>query len=320
MNYQEKFEITNNNASYFADQFDILITGYRDDEDERHSYFRKSISKFKGKIYSFDTCENSEVFNYKIETPEGEIIQKVDNKSLIPDLQSLLNDSGFEGARVCVDITTLKHGILFLLVYLLMKEIKPAKLLAAYTEPAEYLKRKKTVIGETEEYELYDKIMGSSKGVPGFVKHQSNRDILLIAPMGFESQRLQTIYENLNPKKLIPIVGFPSFVPGWNLTAIKMNYLVLKGADCCDWVKPCEASSPFEMRNLLNDEFHRYSHQYDIYISPLGTRPHCLGAAIFASQNPSVYLIYDFPVEKKYRSYSVLKANVYDLTKYIIDG
>jgi hypothetical protein len=317
MNYQEKFDLTENNSSYFSQQFDILVMGFREEEDERHSYIRKSLHDYKGIVYSFDTCENADKFHYKIETYKGKIIEQTENKSLIPDLQNLLKKKEFQGANVCIDITTLKQGILFLLIKLLIREIKPARLFAAYTEPKEYKKRSISIVGETEEFDLYDRIMGSSIGVPGFIKHQSSNDILLIAPMGFDCQRLQTIYENLKPKKIIPIVGFPSFVPGWNITAIKTNYMVLKSAGCFDMVKPCEAASPFELYELLTEEFHRYNNSYDIYISPLGTRPHCLGAAIFVSKNPSSYLIYDFPIEKKYRSDNILKADIYNLSRFI---
>lgn len=316
MSYQEKFEMTQENGAYFSDQFDTLITGWRDENDERHNRFLSYLSTFKGRIISFDTCENSERLNCRIRNTDGTIVE-VKDKSLIPDLQSFLVNEGISGADVCVDITTLKHGILFLITTLLINAVKPARFFAAYTEPAIYRKREKFDIGETEEFDLYDKIIGSSNPVPGFNKTQSPRDILLVASMGFDSQRLQTIYENLKPKKIVPVVGFPSFVPGWNLTAIKMNYMVLKGAECFDGIRSCASASPFEMYNLLSEEFQRYNRQYDIYISPLGTRPHCLGAALFASKNKSAYLVYDFPVEKKFRSEKVLKTYIYNLSKYI---
>jgi hypothetical protein len=317
MNYQEKFEITPENASYFSQQFDILITGWKDEDDVRHNYLKKSLPDFKGLIYSFDTCENAEKFSYKIESNDGNLIEQVESKSLIPDLEKLLRDRKITGSFLCVDITTLKQGIIFLLTNILINRIKPARFLAAYTEPADYKKRTKAELGENEEFDLYFKIVGCRNPVPGFIKPQSSRDIMLIAPMGFDSQRLQTIYEDIKPKRIVPVVGFPSFVPGWNLTAIKMNYMVLKGAECFDMVETCEAASPFEMYKLLEREFHRHTHNYDIYVSPLGTRPHCLGAALFVSRNRSAYLIYDFPVEKKFRSESVLKLNIYNVSKYI---
>jgi hypothetical protein len=289
----------------------------REQEDQRHANFRKLLNGYKGQIYEMDTCENAEKLHYKVEGWDGTLLEQEKDKLLIPDLQSLLSKNKFQGANICIDITALKQGILFLLTRLLLNNIKPARLFAAYTEPTEYKKKKLFTLGQTEEYDLYDKIIGTSSGVPGFIKHRGLNDILLIAPLGFDSQRLQTIYEDLKPKKIIPVVGFPSFIPGWNLTAIKMNFMILKSAECFDLVKTCEAASPFAMFDLLNEEFHRHNAEFDIYISPLGTRPHCLGAAIFVAKNPSVYLIYDFPVEKLHRSESVLKTDIYHLSKYI---
>lgn len=317
MSYQEKFDITPQNASYFSKQFDILITGWRDKDDDRHNNLKNILTGFKGLIYSFDTCENAQKFHYKIETHDGDLIKEVEGKTLIPDLEKFLRENNLSGSNLCVDITTLQQGILFLLTKLLINRVKPARFFAAYTEPTEYKKRKISELGENEEFDLYDKIVGCRNPVPGFIKPQSSRNIMLIAPMGFDSQRLQTIYEDIKPKRILPVIGFPSFVPGWNLTAIKMNYLVLKGAECFDMVETCEAASPFEMFKLLEKEFHRHTHNFDIYISPLGTRPHCLGAALFVSRYSSAYLIYDFPVEKKYRSESVLKTNIYNVSKFI---
>ena len=316
MNYQEKYSLTDNNIAYFSKQFDILITGKREG-DERHSYFKNSLKNFKGKYYSFDVCDIADRFYYKIEKYDGELLDEGKDKSLIPDLQKLLKKEKFQGAKICIDITTLKQGVLFLLIKLLINNLRPARLFVAYTEPKEYKRRAHRTIGEIEEFDLYEQIIGSSNSVPGFIKQRSSNDILLVSPIGFDSQRLQTIYENLKPKEIIPIVGFPSFVPGWNITAIKANFMILKSAECFDAVKTCESASPFKLFDLLTEIFHRYNGQYDIYISPLGTRPHCLGAAIFATKNPSAYLIYDFPVEKKYRSKEVLKTNIYNISKYI---
>lgn len=317
MNFQEKFKLDCQSSPYFSKEFDILITGLREDSDERHSFFKRSLTNFSGQIYSFDTCENAEQFSYKIEDADGVILEDISGKSLIPDLEKLLKAKDFQGGKICIDITTIKQSLLFLLIKLFVRDVKPSLLFAGYTEPTEYKKRKTTAIGDNEEYDLYDRIIGSSKGVPGFIKSQSQNPILLVAPIGFDSQRLQTIYENLKPKKMIPIIGFPSFIPGWNLTAIKMNYMVLRSSNSVDMIETCEAASPFEIYNLLQEIYHRHISDYDIYISPLGTRPHCLGAALFAARNPSVFLVYDFPLEKKFRSESILKANIYHISNYL---
>lgn len=317
MSYQEKFEITENNIAYLGTTFDILITGVLEEENPRHTNFKNKLITFSGSIIVLNTCENAETLDYTIEDTSGNVVDNKSNLTLIPGLENLLKSKQVDTSKVCIDITNLKQGILFLLINLLINKVKPARLFASYTEPKEYKKKEKFGIGETEEYDLYRELIGSSNPVPGFTKPQTSRDILLLAPIGFDSQRLQTMYENLKPKRIIPIVGFPSFIPGWNLTAIKMNYLILKDADCYDDVISCESASPFKLYDLLKEEFHRNNRNYDVYISPLGTRPHCLGAALFVSKNRSCYLVYDFPVEKKYRSHNILKTNFYDISKYI---
>lgn len=315
MLYQEKFELNDLSTDFFSSQFDFLITGFRDEDDIRHNHIYKSLHTFKGKILSLDVCNNADKLSYKLES--GIEIESNSNQSLIPDLETLLKRLDVKFSSVCVDITNLKQGVLFLLIKILLKTNKPKALFAAYTEPGAYKQKVVKGIGEIEEFDLYSEIIGSSKGVPGFNKHRGNKPILLIASMGFDCQRLQTIYENLKPKKLIPVVGFPSFIPGWNLTAIKMNFMILKSAYSFDMIEPSEAASPFDFFELLKKTHDLYVSNYDIYISPLGTRPHCLGAALFASLYPSTYLIYDFPVEKKFRSENVLKSNIYNLSKYI---
>src|SRR4051812_29027113 len=104
MEYQEKFTIVEANESFFANQFDILITGMRQKEDERHSYIRKILKSYRGIVYSFDTCENADKFSYKLEKDNGELIEEIENKSLIPDLHILLKKGGFQGGNICIDI------------------------------------------------------------------------------------------------------------------------------------------------------------------------------------------------------------------------
>lgn len=315
LKFQEKYKFDNLSQSYFSSQFDLIILG-RDNDEERHRYFINSLTEYQGKILRIDTCDETEKLIYNLyscidcrEIEQGE-------KSLIPDLETLLKKIKISSCKVCVDITGLKQGILFLLIKLLTTQHKPSQLFAAYTEPTEYTKRSFSIY-DSEEFDLYDKIIGITKAVPGFVKRRGSKKPLLVAPIGFDSQRLQSINENLKPEKIIPIVGFPSFMPGWNITAIKMNYYVLKNTQCYDYIESCEAASPFAIYNVLKEIYNQYIERYDIYIAPLGTRPHSLGAALFASIMPSCYLIYDFPIEKKFRSNKVLRASVYHLSRFI---
>lgn len=319
MIYQEKFDLDQSSATYFSSQIDVLICGLRDDaaRDERFNYVRQSLTGFRGMIFNLGTNESAELFEYEVRDWKNEVLDKQDNLTLIPGLKKFLSLQNISGSSVCIDITCLSQPIIFLLVKLLLSEVKPKRLFASYTEPRKYL-RVSQVLTDDEEFDLYEEIKGCNYSVPGFSKINRNKDELLVAPFGFERQRLISIYENVEPRGgLIPILGFPSFVPGWDLTALYMNYKVISDADSEQKIKFCEASSPFGIFSLLKTLYDNYSAKYRILLAPLGTRPHALGAAIFATKFRECHLIYDFPIEKKFRSESILKSSIYHLSNFI---
>jgi hypothetical protein len=319
MIYQEKFELNQNSADYFSDQFDLMIMGLKKDSsrDERCSHVKAMLKGFRGGLIYLGTNDSAEEFEYEVRDYQDNLLDKQQNLTLIPGLKRFLQMQSISDHSVCIDITCLSHPILFLLIKTFLSEIKPRKLFACYTEPKKYLKTSR-VLTDEEEFDLYDEIVGCNYSVPGFSKINRNENELLIAPFGFERQRLISIYENVEPKGgLIPILGFPSFVPGWDLTALYMNYKVLSDAESEQKIRSCDASCPFEMYEQLAEVYKIYSKDFRLLLAPLGTRPHALGIAIFATKHRECHLIYDFPVEKDYRSESVLKSNIYHLSNYI---
>lgn len=315
----EKFDLNNDSSVYFSSQIDFLICGYRDTtiEDDRANYVR-SLIKHKGDTYYFNTDDDANELSFHIVDKEDNVIDQQDGLNLIPDLRKILNDNNANQANICIDITYLKQPILFLLIKLLVSEIKPKKLFAAYTAPKEYKKVNHINVGE-EEYELYDRIVGCNYSLPGFAKINRNDNELLVAPFGFERQRLLSLYENVEPKGgLIPIMGYPPVIPGWNLTSLYMNYNVLLASSSEGKVMHCDACCPFELYEVLETIYNNNLDEYKILLAPLGTRPHSLGCALFASLNPQqCHLIYDFPIEKAFRSTGVLKSFIYHLSNYI---
>jgi hypothetical protein len=319
MIYQEKFDLDSSSSEYFSNQIDILVCGLREDasRDERCNFVKEQLSNFKGIILFFGTNESAETFEYEVRDHENNVIDKQNNLTLIPGLKKFLANQNIHSSRVCIDITCLSQPILFLLIKLFLSEIKPKRLYASYTEPKKYLKVSR-VLTDDEEFALYDQIVGCNYSVPGFSKINRNSNELLVAPFGFERQRLISMYENVEPKGgLIPILGFPSFIPGWDLTALYMNYKVLSDAESEQKIKFCEAASPFGIFNVLKDIYDTYSSDFRILLAPLGTRPHALGIAIFATKYKESHLIYDFPVEKTFRSEKVLKSSIFHLSNFI---
>jgi len=319
MIYQQKFDLDEYSSEYFAEEIEILICGLREDSanDERCKYVHRQLKGFKGAIFYLRTNESAESLEYEVRDASNNLLEKQDNLTLIPDLKKFLNLKNINSYSVCIDITCLSQPILFLLIKLLLSETKPKKLFASYTEPKKYMKMSR-VLSDEEEFDLYEQIVGNNYSVPGFSKINRNDNEILVAPFGFERQRLISVFENVEPKGgLIPILGFPSFVPGWDLTALYMNYKVLSDAESEQKVRFAEAASPFGIYKVLKDIHNTYSSDFNLLLAPLGTRPHALGIAIFATKHRNCHLIYDFPVEKVFRSEKVLKSSIYHLSQFI---
>ncbi len=330
MEYQDKFEINKTNGAYFGSKVDILILGGARIENDRNCQSTSLFADgFKGIIIYFETNKEQNNFSMTLVNKENTIIEKLDNKLITPGLRRffkqhfIFNQYKIYNSNICIDITSLPHILIFSLFKVFVKEIKPKNLFAAYTEPDSYIKlnseRNNSCIDD-EEFDLYEEILGLNYSIEGFSKIKRVADDLLIASLGFERQRLLALFEKVEPRGgLIPIIGFPSFKPGWNITALNMNYKVIEDANSEGYIETCESSSPFEIYSRLKSIYNQKSDNYNIMIAPFGTRPNCLGATIFALRHKGCQLVFDFPVEKNYRSNGLSKTYFYILSSFLIE-
>jgi hypothetical protein len=323
MIFQEKYELNHRTSEFFGQSFELLILGGEKlTSDIRTCNVKNKLPLFNGRVLYLRTDEKAEMLQYDLTDAQGEDISSGIDLHLIPDLRKLLRTLEVNQLTICIDITCLQQALIFLLTRILVNELKPKNFYAAYTEPEDYINRQHSGTSqeeEGEEYELYDRIIGLNYTVPGFAKISRTERSLLVASVGFEKQRLLSIVENIEPSDgVIPVVGFPSFAPGMNLTSLFMNYKVLEDTSTEGMIETCEASSPFAFYNILESLYRKKEANQEILVAPLGTRPHCLGAALFVTRHSGFHLIYDFPVEKTYRSSGVLKSNIYFLFNYLV--
>jgi hypothetical protein len=284
---------------------------------------------FNGITIFMSANKEQDKFSLNAINKENELLISVEEELIIPELRrffkqyEIFHTYEIHKSNVCIDITSMPHVLIFNLCKIFIKEIKPRNLFAAYTEPLSYNKNtfeRSCSCLDDEEFDLYDEILGLNYSVNGFTEIKRVDDDLLVASLGFERQRLLALYEKFEPKGgLIPIIGFPAFKPGWNITSLNMNYKVLEDANAEGYIETCESSSPFDIYSKLKDIYNKKSSKYNIMIAPFGTRPHCLGATIFALRHKGCQLVYDFPIEKIFRSAGVEKTYIYVLSTYLIE-
>lgn len=217
-------------------------------------------------------------------------------------------------ASIYVDITGLSHAVWAPLLRAAIESGKPVSVV--YAEPASYsFSRTPT---EAEIFDLSAEIRDILP-LPGFVTlaEPTEEDKVVFVPLlGFEGRRLAYVLEKVQPpmKTTIPIVGVPGFRMEYpfhtylgNRNILKINNLYLR-------IRYAVANSASDVYCQLV-EIARENPDCLIKIAPIGTKPHALGAVLFAlhSKQPTE-LIYDHPIRKPRRTVGSANILVYNVS------
>jgi hypothetical protein len=216
---------------------------------------------------------------------------------------------------VYVDITGIRHHVWAPL-------IKSAlgcglRVMAVYVEPAKY--RPSLTPTEGEIYDLSERISGISP-IPGFTSFtESNDSVCFIPLLGFEGTRVAYLIEHVQPpsENIIPIVGVPGFSPEYPFAAYLGNRSALLETQSWKNIRYAIANCPFSLFYALEDIAAERSGQ-QLKIAPIGTKPHALGAVMYAIVNPApVELIYDHPIRKNERTEGTARLLVYHVSSFM---
>lgn len=168
---------------------------------------------------------------------------------------------------------------------------------------------------------VYD--LSSGRGIeplPGFARLGRRRDEEgFFAPLlGFEGARLKHIFdqEEVEASRTRPIIGSPGFRMEYPAYTYMANRDVLELDSMDRRVEFAKASCPFEAYRAI-ERIHNRSRDKHFRIAPIGTKPHALGAVLYAILNqPAVEIVYDHPVHSKGRTSGSRGVYVYDVSAF----
>ncbi|RLJ98801.1 hypothetical protein [Tenacibaculum discolor] len=303
----------------FVESIDIVLFG---NSKELRAQRIPSLlkDKFNGQAFSLNydvEFEKYTIEEVNITSPtREEELQKI-GKDLVSNFLTDLKAIGIDNKTILVDITSLKHPIVFYLIYILKKSFQPKRLFFCYTEPEGYEKKYENEFDV--KFDLTEKFHQANT-LPGFLRlQQHDKEKLLVAILGFEGSRFSKAFEEVSPakRKTYTVVGFPSFHPNWQYYVYSKNESTLAQSQARELIERTTANEPFGVYNILR-EIKRNNENNEITIAPLGTKPHSLGVSMFAADNEDVQLYYDFPSHgKKIRTEGIGKSLLYNLTEYI---
>lgn len=116
------------------------------------------------------------------------------------------------------------------------------------------------------------------------------------------------------PPPVIPVVGAPGFQINYPAITVACNQLFLRGFDCNTDIRLAKASCPFEAYDTLASIRKDFPNHY-LYIAPIGTRPHALGALQYAIEHEDhCEILFDHPVRQLNRTSGQGLIHVYDFS------
>jgi hypothetical protein len=224
---------------------------------------------------------------------------------------SILRDCGRRG--LYLDITGLPHHIWAPLV----RAARVANLVTriVYVEPGGY-KYSRTPT-EADIFDLSEETRGVSP-LPGFANllRVDDSNALFVPLLGFEGARFAHLLEQVQPDRenIYPIIGVPGFRVMYPFFTYQGNRNPLLSTRAWHNARYARANCPFSLYYTLA-EISRLMPGHFLRIAPIGTKPHALGAVLYALDNPlTTELVYDHPVRKAKRTEGTARVCLYDIT------
>ncbi len=186
-----------------------------------------------------------------------------------------------------------------------------------YVEPKSYTYSPTPKSGEF--FDLSEKILGFSP-IPTFAKLSARRaeENILVALLGFEGVRFRHLIERIEPSErdIVPIIGVPGFELEYPFHTYEGNTLVLSSTRSWQRVIYLDASCPFALFSFLEGLYAELDGRH-LQIATIGTKPHALGAMMFAINHERVELIYDHPVRRKGRTSGAANCHLYGVSRFL---
>jgi hypothetical protein len=220
---------------------------------------------------------------------------------------------------IYLDITGLAHHVWAPLLRAAISLNK--RLIGVYVEPGDY--RPSSTPTEGEIFDLSERIEGIAP-IPGFARLAEARESesCFIPLLGFEGTRFSFLIENVQPQgtKIFPIIGVPGFRPEYPFYTYQGNKGSLLSTRAWKNVRYAQANCPFSLFYTLKEIASLFPRDI-LKIAPIGTKPHALGAVLFAlASSRTVELVYDHPIRKPTRTAGKSRLLLYELSALPLAG
>lgn len=187
-----------------------------------------------------------------------------------------------------------------------------------YMEPRTYKLSKHPQRGSL--YDLSERTEGL-RPLPTFasLRPDTAREVILAPLLGFEGARFGQIVSHVEPAlgRTFPIVGLPGFRAEYPFVTYWGNQTQLLDDQAWMNIRYAVANDPFDLFHVLRILVEEHPEDL-LKVAPIGTKPHSVGAVLFALSRPeAVEIVYDNPVRKPERTSGTARLCIYDVGSFV---
>ncbi|WP_428334120.1 hypothetical protein [Novosphingobium sp.] len=217
---------------------------------------------------------------------------------------------------IYLDITGLGHQVWAPLVKVCLES--RIRLIVVYLEPETYSSTAHAELGTI--FDLSERTDGI-RPLPLFATLSDERPetSCFVPLLGFEGARFLQMLNEVEPAKgkVFPIIGVPGFRPHYPLDALIGNAVGLEQDKAVRNLRFARSNCPFSLYYELQDIASRAPAD-QIRLGLIGTKPHALGAILFAIANDDrTEIIYDNARRKAGRTSGTAKCLIYAVSDFM---
>jgi len=204
---------------------------------------------------------------------------------------------------ILLEATTLR--ITEILLFLkAIKKLGYFKVSLLYLEPEYYRSPHRDHVLQRRDFELSDNVE-AFLGIPGsLIRLKDNPPTRAVFLLGYEGERLDRALDEtgIKPSKCSVVFGVPAFRPGWEMDSFANNVNIIVERKIAQGILFAGAQNPLSAFESIKKVYDSCGDKERLIIGPIGTKPHGIGAALFACEYNNVGVIYDYPAKRQERS------------------
>lgn len=283
-------------------------------DNEIRSRLCEKLSDTQKKNIHFIEIALIDDYRIKINGSEGRAYSLWDDQE-INDLFSLCRED-----TVYLDVSGMNNRISASFIRY-FRDNNEKELIIIYVEPRYYSLELFKKAG------IHNDLSESIEGInplPGLASIISDdeSDVLFIPILGFEGGRFTYLLEQISEPnmEIMPIVGVPGYRIEYPFDSIWGNRRPLLDTQAWRNIRYSAANSITDIFFIL-DNIYKHNKNRIIKVAPIGTKPHAIGAILFAFMHQdNVELIYDNPIRKIGRTEGIGRIVICNVTRLISEN